>query len=159
MTDRAGSKADEPGAVFRLIYRSHSLIGADERRTQLGEIFTTARRTNRELDITGALVLADDAFVQALEGDEQAVRGLYARIARDPRHDHCSVLEEQSVDGRTFGRWAMAEVSAEGKPDIRLMSNASKGVIVLAPGQDPSITPEQETVLAFMRAALTQTAA
>jgi predicted sulfurtransferase len=155
MTDSTGSTAHDSGPVFRLIYRSHSRIPLDQRRTELGNIFTTARRNNRDRGVTGALVLAEDGFVQALEGDEAAVRDLYAQITRDPRHDQCSVLEEQTIDGRTFGRWAMAKVAADDGPDIRLMSNAQKGVIVLAPGQDHSITDDQETVLAFMRTALT----
>ena len=79
--------------TFRLIYRSHSLIDAAARRTGLGEIFTTARRRNRGLGVTGALMLSDDAFVQALEGDEAVVRDLYAAIARDPRHDDVSLVE------------------------------------------------------------------
>jgi hypothetical protein len=143
----------DPGSeqVFRLIYRSHCLIAPEDRKAGLGEIFTTARTKNKRLGITGALVISDDAFVQALEGDEAAVRELYATICRDTRHDGLSILEEQPVGARTFGRWAMARVAADGKADIRLLSNAKAGVIVDAPGRDSTITPEQEAVLAVMR--------
>ncbi len=150
MSDITDGAAGESEPVFRLIYRSHSLLAEEERRTELGDIFTTARRKNKGLDITGALIISGDAFVQALEGDETAVRNLYATIVEDPRHDELTILEE--VDARrTFGRWAMAKVATDGGSDIRLVSNASKGVIVATPRADPSITPEQETVLAFMR--------
>ena len=142
-----------PGPVFRLIYRSHSLIAEEESRTTLGEIFTTARRNNKRASVTGALVTSDASFVQALEGDEAVVRELYATISADPRHDGLSVLTEEVVDERVFGRWAMARVSTDGAPDIRLLSNARKSVIVAAPA-DPSVTPEQEGVLAFMREAI-----
>jgi hypothetical protein len=125
-----------------------------DRRTELGNIFTTARRQNRAVGVTGALVLAEDGFVQVLEGDKDTISDLYAPIIQDPRHDHCTVLEEQTVDARTLGRWAMAKVAADDGPDIRLVSNAQAGVIANA-RQDPSITPQQETVLAFMRSALT----
>lgn len=144
---------DAGGPLFRLIYRSHSLIASDGRASELGEIFTVARRKNRRLGVTGALVISGDAFVQALEGAEGVVRGLYATIAQDPRHTALSVLEEQSVEGRTFGRWAMARVAEDGGADIRLLSNADRGVIVAAPRPDPSIGPEQEAVLATMREA------
>jgi hypothetical protein len=63
------------------------------------------------------------------------------------------VLEATTVEDRTFGRWAMALVSEDGGPDIRLLSNASAGQIVEA-GADHHISPEQETVLAFMRGAV-----
>jgi len=45
----------------------------------------------------------------------------------------------------------MAKVSEDGGSDIRLLSNATKRVIVAVPGADPSITDEQEAVLASMR--------
>lgn len=95
-------------------------------------------------------MISDDAFVQALEGDEAVVRDLYETISHDERHESVSVLEEQTVPKRVFARWAMAKVAADGGPDICLLSNASRGTIVSAPG-DPTITAEQEAVLAVMR--------
>ena len=45
----------------------------------------------------------------------------------------------------------MARVAADGTADLRLISNAQRGVIVAVPGADSTATPDQETVLAFMR--------
>jgi hypothetical protein len=149
LSDGSRTAAEEP--VFRLIYVSHSLIAPERRRTGLGDIFTTARRKNRDLGVTGALIVAGDAFAQVLEGEEPVVRELYATITEDDRHDGLAVLEEQHVAGRTFGRWAMAKVAEDGGADIRLLSNAQKGVIVAARATDPTVTPAQEEVLAFMR--------
>ena len=136
--------------VFRLIYRSHSCVAAGDERSELGDIFTTARSNNKRLGVTGALVITGDAFAQALEGDEAVVRELYTRICGDPRHDAVTLLEEERVAERVFGRWAMAKVAADGGPDLRLLSNADKGTIVAA-SPDVHVTAEQETVLAFMR--------
>ena len=152
MNASTDAAAGESTSIFRLIYRSHSLVGPDERKAQLGELFITARRNNKRLGITGALVISGDSFVQALEGDEGAVRDLYAAICQDPRHDSLTVLEEIN-DERVFGRWSMAKVSEDGGSDIRLLSNAKKGVIVDAPGRD-LVTPEAEKVLASMRSSL-----
>ena len=92
--------------------------------------------------MTGALVITEDAFAQVLEGEEATVRGLYESISQDPRHDSVALLGEETVDGRTFGRWAMARVSEDGGPDLRLMSNASKGRIVAA-SPDAHVTPSR----------------
>ena len=143
----------EPTAVFRLIYRSHSKVDPESRRTELGSIFTVARSNNKALDITGALLITESAFAQTLEGDERAVRALFERIGRDPRHESITVLEEAHVDGRVFGRWAMAKVAEDGGPDIRMLSNAARGQIVAA-GPDSHVTPEQEQVIGFMRESL-----
>jgi hypothetical protein len=156
MSDAPETAADT-GPVFRLIYNSRSRIAPDQSTSELGAIFTTARRNNRRLGITGALVVTGDAFVQALEGDESAVRNLYADISRDARHERVTVLEEGHVDGRTFGRWAMAKVADEGGPDIRLLSNATRGKIVTA-GADHHVTPEQERLLALMRGSVGEAA-
>ena len=143
----------EPSPVFRLIYRSRSTIAEETRRTELGGIFTAARNNNKALDITGALLITEHAFAQTLEGEEQAVRELFGRIERDPRHESLSVLEETHVDGREFGRWAMAKVAEDGGPDIRMLSNAARGQIVAA-GPDSHVTPEQERIIGFMRESL-----
>ena len=78
--------------VFRLIYRSHSCVAAEDERSELGDIFTTARSNNKRLGVTGALVITGDAFAQALEGDEAVVRELYTRICGDapPRRRHAA---------------------------------------------------------------------
>jgi hypothetical protein len=141
--------------VFRLVYRSHSRIAEADRVAELGAIFTSARTNNKRLGVTGALVITEDAFAQTLEGDEAVVRELYEHIRADPRHESVTLLEEEAVAERLFGRWAMARVSEDGGPDIRLMSNAAKGRIVAA-APDTHVTPDQETVLAFMRDSITR---
>jgi hypothetical protein len=76
--------ASDARAVFRLIYSSHSLL-APQDQDALGEIFTSARRKNKRLGITGGLIVGDGAFVQTLEGDETAVRT--SRIQCPTRQD------------------------------------------------------------------------
>lgn len=135
---------------FRLLYRSRNRIPADERKIELGELFSAARRFNKGVGISGALLLHDDTFVQLLEGDESAVRALYSRIATDPRHDEVELLTTEDVDGPVFAHWAMARVSEEGEPDIRLIAHAD-GIHKAAPR---GTTPEQESLLDVMRRAV-----
>lgn len=133
--------------VFRLIYRSHSRIPAADRPKVLSAIFDVARARNRKAQVTGALLITDHYFVQALEGDEAAVRSLFDSISGDHRHTEVIVIEEGVCAGRTFSRWSMARVSASGKADIPLHSN--KGEIHAAAGSPP--TREQMALLKQMR--------
>jgi hypothetical protein len=135
--------------TFRLIYRSHNRIPTDKRKAELGAIFSTARSTNKRLDVTGALLTSGDWFVQALEGDEAVVRDLYARIGKDARHERVVEIESGPVEQRVFSRWAMAKVSADGEHDIPLLTNAAKGGIT--PAAPRPTTPEQDEVLDRMR--------
>ena len=139
----------QSSGTFRLIYRSHNRIPHDARKAQLGGIFSVARSNNKKADVTGALLVSGDWFVQALEGPESAVRGLYEHIARDPRHERVSLIDSREVDARVFSRWAMARVSEDGSPDIPLLMNRDKGGI--APAAPRSSTPEQDAVLDYMR--------
>ena len=140
---------DDSGEVFRLIYRSRNRILPDRRKTEFGELFSQARSNNKKRDITGALLISGDWFAQTLEGDEEAVRAVYTTIERDKRHEHVSILAEQTVPGRVFSRWAMARVSADGGPDIPLIAHTDG----ISPAASRGTTPEQESVLEIMREA------
>lgn len=138
-------KASE--TVFRLIYKSRSRVPAANRETELGKIFSVARRKNTAQGITGALLLYDDWFAQTLEGEEGAVRKLFAVIENDDRHDAVEVREEGIVDERVFARWSMAKVGEHGEPDIPLIATKNGVAEAAARGS----TPEQERVLKLMR--------
>jgi hypothetical protein len=133
--------------MFRLVYRSHSRIAQDERNVVLAQIFNVARANNKAVGVTGALLITDHYFVQALEGEESVVRSLYENISGDQRHENVELVDERSVDSRIFSRWAMAQVSAAGNADIPLHS--TEGHIGQAAQQ--SITRDQFDFLKFMR--------
>ena len=132
---------------FRLIYRSRSRISPQDRSTALADIFGVARSNNKKAGVTGALLVTDHWFVQALEGDEPVVQKLYAHIRDDARHDEVTVIESAAVEERVFSRWAMAEVSKLGQADIPL--HASEGEIRSA-AREP-VTREQFALLKTMR--------
>ena len=142
----------ETEQAFRLIYRSRNRIPEHERKAELGAIFSVARSQNKKANITGALIMRGDWFVQALEGDEDAVKALYDHITKDRRHERISIIDAQPVPERVFSRWSMAKVSDDDdKPDIPLLMNVDKGGI--SPAAKRSTTPEQDAVLDQMREA------
>jgi hypothetical protein len=142
--------ATEPAGVptFRLIYRSCNRIAAARRPSELGKLFTAARSSNKNAGITGALLVSGPWFVQVLEGDEESVRALFARIESDPRHDQVSLLETGTVEGRAFPRWSMARVSEDGSaPDTYLIAHETG----ISPASSRGTTARQEAVLSVMR--------
>ena len=140
--------AEDAAGVFRLMYCSHDRIPEERRKVEHGSLFTEARGNNKAKGITGALLLSRDWFVQTLEGDETAVRALYAVIEGDPRHDSVSLLETGTVPSRAFPRWSMDRVSdAADDPDTYLIAHTDG----ISPATSRGSTPEQETVLDRMR--------
>lgn len=141
------SQAIVPETVFRLIYRSKSLISAERLDQELGSILRAARHKNADRGITGALLLYDDWFAQTLEGEEGEVRALYAVIEKDKRHGSVQLREESITTSRVFSRWAMALVGEHGSPDIPLVATPS-GTTEAGARQT---TGEQERILGIMR--------
>ena len=135
---------------FRLMYRSHDRMPGEGHREALGALFSQARSNNKKRDITGALLTYERWFVQVLEGDEPAVRGLFAHIETDPRHDTVALLEAGPVPQRLFARWSMADVAPDAdEPDTFLIAHKDG----ISPAASLRPTPEQEAVLARMRTA------
>lgn len=141
--------AADSGDVFRLIYRSRNKIPVERRKAELGLLFTAARRNNKQRRVSGALLVHGDWFAQVLEGDERVVRGLFAEIEHDPRHQDITLIEAGLAGPRRFARWAMARVSADGGPDIPLIAHLDG----ISPAAGRGTTPEQEAVLDVMREA------
>ena len=106
----------------RLLYVSHSRLTGDPAAVAaaLAEILAVARRRNAELGVTGALMLHDGRFAQALEGPHAAVQAVFDSIAADPRHGAVTVTEDGPVPARAFPAWSMAYAGADGAPDIPL---------------------------------------
>ena len=91
--------------LIALVYVSASReLMSDE---ALDEILTVSRANNGSLGLTGMLLYYDGAFMQALEGPEQAVHQMVARISRDPRHGGMITLLEEYIAERYFPEWSM----------------------------------------------------
>lgn len=70
-------------------------------------ILSASRRNNARAGVTGLLYFDGRRFLQALEGEVDAVDRLYRHIAADPRHYALVVLSDRMVAAREFGEWAM----------------------------------------------------
>jgi hypothetical protein len=132
--------------MFLLIYTSraqhpfrvqHPFCNAD-----LKKLLVRVRSNNEKIDVTGMLVYHDGAFLQALEGEESAVRNLFKRIETDARHTGVAILRDQSSFGeqRVFGEWSMGFANA--------LSNAQvlKGFVDLHAGQNLLMLNETQAI-------------
>lgn len=75
--------------------------------TELADLLALSRRNNEAAGISGMLLYADGNFIQYIEGPAEKVKGLYGRIALDPRHRNLAVLVEGDTDRRRFPDWSM----------------------------------------------------
>ena len=96
-------------SLCRLVYKSKTSwdILSNQLLAQLAE---RSEENNRMLDITGLLILSDETFLQVLEGPDDAVNELYARIVSTPLHREVTLLSYGQVPARNFEDWRMRSV-------------------------------------------------
>lgn len=92
--------------MYQLIYVSTAVEQMSP--DQLRELLSVSRRNNTGDGVTGMLLYHEGSFFQVLEGDEDAVLGVFRRVEQDSRHRMVTVLMEQEVPKRAFGDWSMA---------------------------------------------------
>ncbi|MGB8517710.1 MAG: BLUF domain-containing protein [Gallionella sp.] len=95
--------------LVRLIYSSYSTTNLNS--ADIAQILQTSQKNNSAKRITGVLFYSDRYFLQCLEGERHAVNETYLRIAADPRHAKCVLIDYNAVPSRLFPKWAMEHAS------------------------------------------------
>jgi hypothetical protein len=74
---------------------------------ELLHLLQTCLVNNQRGGVTGMLLYGNDTFLQTLEGDEETVDGLYAKILHDPRHADVKSLRRRTIETREYSDWSM----------------------------------------------------
>src|ERR1044071_2672350 len=91
--------------MYYIVYLSTAAqLMSDE---ELKEILLASNANNRDLDVTGMLLYHEGSIVQVIEGEEQTIKKLYAKIASDSRHRGIIKLGEGKLEQRNFPDWSM----------------------------------------------------
>lgn len=90
-----------------IFYTSQTTLPHDQIEANLADIVRACNLHNKENGITGVLFYENRNFIQALEGEEDAVRGTLKRVQKDPRHTNLKVLVDKPIEERSFSDWAM----------------------------------------------------
>jgi len=107
--------------VKRIIYISTVNRALTE--SEIESIGQVSARNNREVGITGVLISVHDYFFQVLEGEEDAIAAVVARIRADPRHRDMRILKAESdVSERQFPKWSMRTIRLAGSADLVLQA-------------------------------------
>lgn len=85
--------------------------------TVTGTILRSAQTHNAVSGITGVLCQGRGVYLQVLEGERNQVDALFARIALDKRHGNLKLRQQEDIQARRYGKWAMAHVDMAYLPD------------------------------------------
>ena len=104
--------------MFHLIYTSAET--QEFSALNLKKLLINARLRNCEVSVTGMLLYHSGHFLQALEGEEGAVRGIFKRIEKDERHGEIHMLRSLMSLGnrRLFGEWSMGFADVDGASEL-----------------------------------------
>jgi Sensors of blue-light using FAD len=105
--------------LIQLVYTSRSTYAAPENFSDgvdpnAGKILLQARVNNRKTGLTGVLCFGDGCFLQCLEGEQESVNNLLAKLRKDDRHNCFTVLSQKPIKTRSFERWEMKFVAVQG---------------------------------------------
>jgi len=97
--------------MYYLIYISTAvkLMSQDD----LADILTKSRANNIAKKVTGILLYSQGTFIQALEGDEEAVMETYHKIEKDGNHKNLVIIITGTSKQRVFADWSMAFISVD----------------------------------------------
>jgi hypothetical protein len=98
-------------ALIRIVYVSAAIKPFTP--VALRELLSNARTFNSIVGVSRLLLYHERSFFQILEGREEDVVPLYARIGRDPRQDRVLLLSRQEVMERSCGAWSMGFVDVD----------------------------------------------
>jgi hypothetical protein len=97
--------------LVRCLYASRPAQPFDGR--ALDRILEQSRKNNPNQGVTGLLCVADNLFLQALEGGRDEVCELFNTIVRDDRHSQVRLLIYAEISERRFGNWTMGQVNID----------------------------------------------
>ncbi len=94
--------------LVRCLYASRAAAPLTD--AAIDSILEQSRRNNPKQGITGMLCVAEDIFIQLLEGGRDEVCELFNTIVRDPRNQQVRILVFEEITERRFGNWTMGQV-------------------------------------------------
>lgn len=89
-------------------------------------IVEVSQHNNAKAGISGLLFYNSRNFLQLIEGEKAALDDLMARLSNDSRHSGIAMLEDNRIDNRSCGRWAMQRFDTAENPASRRFSILSQ---------------------------------
>jgi hypothetical protein len=100
--------------LIQLIYISRSTFSVSKSfhgiDPSVGRILLKSRTSNQKNGLVGVLYFGDGCFFQCLEGSEESVDALYAKLHDDSRHTDLKLLSRKPITALSFEDWAMKYV-------------------------------------------------
>lgn len=91
----------------------------------LVSILDVSVSNNEANQITGFLMYVEQSFFQVIEGPQEAIGTLYAKLLQDPRHCRVTMLLTSPIANRRFADWRMAFMHYDKLDDVPVKGYSS----------------------------------
>ena len=122
--------------THRLIYSSEADDNMSDADLRMIAMFS--RMNNRRKNIAGLLLHHEGYIVQVLEGPQDAVQRLFAKIKVDSRHKNVKILMDRACKQPIFSEWSMGFRPMENRDEIDAFFKLSKNALDAAIPSDSS---------------------
>ena len=101
--------------------------------TGLSQIVRSAQKSNVASNITGVLSYRSGHYFQVLEGEDDEVDSLFAKIKSDQRHEQVEIILDTTIYKRNFPQWGMKLLESVNKDRhfLELVSEQSEELATL----------------------------
>lgn len=124
-------------SIYHVLYRSRAISTPTE--ADLQALLQWSRTYNAHHQITGLLLYSHERYVQLIEGPEEVVRALYARIQQDARHTQVVTLSDGPGPQRWFADWHMAFGQVDTPEMHQVLGGVEARKLPLVPINDPHL--------------------
>ena len=91
--------------LIRCIYSSIASSNFSEE--DLPDLLRKSRIANAAIGVTGMLAYINGNFLQVIEGTDESIDTLLAKINKDARHKRVFVILREAISSRLFAEWSM----------------------------------------------------
>ncbi|WP_158267657.1 BLUF domain-containing protein [Adhaeribacter arboris] len=123
--------------MHHIMYISTALVIVQE--AELQEMLIQYRRNNLRDAITGLLLYSGEHYVQLIEGAEEDLRRLFAKISKDYHHTNLIKLADGAIRQRSFENWSMGfrSVNEQGLASLPGYLNPTRTTLPHQPEESP----------------------
>lgn len=134
--------------LYEITYLSHAKTLAGNAHSVFEEITKESTIYNAKSNVSGYLLLANNVYIQRIEGSKDAIDTLFAKIMQDARHNHFSVVSSGKIKARCFSKWSSSHaLVVDEKSELSVLV---KELVEMVKDNDPISSVKSLTILNYL---------
>jgi Sensors of blue-light using FAD len=121
--------------LLYFLYASTPMLGELDVERELAELVSLSTASNKDKNLTGALIYTEKYFVQFLEGDSLSIDKLMAKVVIDTRHKDIILMARGVPSSRIFESFSLVYFGTS----VFVTRKIARALAQSARGQEPKV--------------------